>query len=305
VATVNGEKIGLQAYEKALGQEAAFVRGEPLTAEEASSLREEVLIRLIEETIMLQRARQLSITVGEAELDTRIADIKKDYNNDSFNAMFNRDGIRYSAWKEDLRTRMLLEKLIAADVNTKIVVSDSEAEAYFNANRKTYRAERRVHAVQIVVRDRDVAEEILKRLKAGEDFGKVARETSIGPEAAAGGDLGFFEKGVMPEAIDEVVFSLPIGRVSRVIQSPYGFHIFKVLGREEGGVRRFSEARDRVIADLRKLKEAEAYEQWIEKLKEKAVVQINRPLPEAAVPLGTGTRSREAPAGEVRPRPEK
>lgn len=299
VATVNGEKIGLQEYEKALGQEAAFVKGEPLKAEQASSLREEVLNRLIDEKIMLQRARELSITISDAELEARIADIKKDYSNDSFNALFNRDGNRYSVWKQDLRSRMLLEKVIAADVNAKIVVNDSEAEAYFNANRKTYRAERRVHALQIVVRDREVAEEILKRLKAGEDFGKVAREMSIGPEAARGGDLGFFEKGVMPEAIDEVVFSLPIGRVSRVIQSPYGFHIFMVLGREQGGGRRFSEARDRVIADLRKLKEAEAYEQWIEKLKEKAVVQINRPLPEATVPAGAGTGRGVVPAGEA------
>jgi FKBP-type peptidyl-prolyl cis-trans isomerase (trigger factor) len=154
---VNGEKIGLQEYEKALGQEAAFVKGEPLKAEQASSLREEVLNRLIDEKIMLQRARELSITVSDAELEARIADIKKDYSNDSFSALFNRDGNRYSVWKQDLRSRMLLEKVIAADVNAKIVVTDSEAEAYFNANRKTYRAERRVHALQIVVRDREVA----------------------------------------------------------------------------------------------------------------------------------------------------
>ena len=94
----------------------------------------------------------------------------------------------------------------------KISVTDAEAEAYFKANRTRYTAGRRVHAAQIVVREREQAEAILKRLKMGEDFDKVAREASIGPEAARGGDLGFFERGVMPEEIDRIVFSLPVGQ---------------------------------------------------------------------------------------------
>jgi parvulin-like peptidyl-prolyl isomerase len=76
-----------------------------------------------------------------------------------------------------------------------------------------------------------------------------------------------------------MVFSLPVGKISRVVQSLYGFHIFKVLGREEGG-RKFAEAKTRVIADLRKLKEAEAYEHWIDSLKAKAVIRVNRPIPD-------------------------
>ena len=101
-----------------------------------------------------------------------------------------------------------------------------------------------MRAAQIVVRDRDLVAGILKRLKAGEDFDKVAREVSIGPEAARGGDLGFFERGMMPEAIDRVVFSLPVGKISGVVQSPYGFHIFKVLDRQEGGGRKFAEVKE-------------------------------------------------------------
>ena len=184
---------------------------------------------------------------------------------------------------------MLLEKVVAVDVNAKVQVTEAEAESYYKAKRKLYTTDRRVRAAQIVVRDRDRAEAILKRLKAGEEFDKVAREVSIGPEAVKGGDLGFFEQGVMPEAIDRLVFSLPVGKLSGVVQSPYGFHIFKVLGREEGGGRKFAEAKERVIADLRKLKEAEAYERWLDGLKERASVVVNRPLPDGPVPApGSG-----------------
>jgi parvulin-like peptidyl-prolyl isomerase len=126
----------------------------------------------------------------------------------------------------------------------------------------------------------------------------VAREVSIGPEAARGGDLGFFERGIMPEEIDRMVFSLPVGRVSGVVRSPYGFHIFKVLTKEESGGPKLADARGRVIADLRKLKEAEAYERWLEGLKAKAEIRINRPLPDGSAPEQLETKTDNPSTGK-------
>ncbi len=83
----------------------------------------------------------------------------------------------------------------------------------------------------------------------------------------------------MPEAIDREVSTLPVGKLSEVVQSPYGFHIFKVLEREKSGGRKFSDVKERVIAELRKQKESEAYKGWIDELKSKAAIRINRPLP--------------------------
>lgn len=285
VATVNGQSIDLGEFERALGEEKALLKGEiPLKEEETESLREQVLANLIRERIMIQRARDLSLTIEETELNARVDEIRKDYNG-QFEALFTEDGIRLPEWKEALRKRTLLEKLITRDVNAKIRITDDEVEQYYKGRRGAYTTDRRVRVAQIVLHDRDRAERVLKRLKAGEDFGKVAREVSIGPEATAGGDLGFFERGVMPEAIDRMVFSLPEGKMSRVVQSPYGFHIFKVLGQAAAGGRKFAEVRERVAADLRKQKEAEAYNIWIEELQAKAAIRINRPLPGGGSPV--------------------
>lgn len=290
VAVVNGASILAGEFEKALKEETALAKREiPLKREETESLKEEVLDNLIRERIMIQRARELSLSISEAELAARIEEIRKDYN-DQFEKLFGEEGISLPEWKEALRKRMLLEKLIARDVNEKIKVADEEAERHYNDHRKLYATDRRVRVAQIVLPDRDRAEAVLKRLNAGEDFGKVAREVSIGPEAVRGGDLGFFERGVMPEAIDRMVFSLSVGRVSRVAQSPYGFHIFKVLGQAEAGGRKFSDVREKVIAELRKQKEAEAYRNWMEGLKAKASIQINRPLPGGQVSLEAETK---------------
>jgi len=285
VAVVNGAAILPAEFEKALAEEMALAKGEkPLTEEEIDSLREAVLDTLVGEKIMLRRARDLSLTIEDAELAGRIDEIKKDYGPERFNELFGAGKIDYAGWKEALRMRMLFEKLIARDVNARIQVTDEEAQKHFNANRKAYATERRVRVAQIVLPDSDRAEGVLKRLKAGEDFDKVAREVSIGPEATRGGDLGFFEPGVMPETIDRMIFSLAVGKVSRVAQSPYGFHIFKVLGREAAGGREFSDVKENVIADLRKMKEAEAYKSWIDGLRANAEIRINRPFPGGIVP---------------------
>jgi parvulin-like peptidyl-prolyl isomerase len=300
-ATVNGQQIRIREFQEKLAEAAALAKVEaPLKAGEMQSLKEEAINLLIEERLMLHRVRELAIAIGEEELAAGIEEVRREYNGDGFSGLFGEGRISYPAWKEALRKRLLLEKLIALDVNAKIAVPDADAERHFQANRKTYMTAVRVRAAQIVIRDRDRAEAILKRLKTGEDFGKVAREVSIGPESAKGGDLGFFERGTMPEAIDRVVFSMPVGKLSGVVQSPYGYHIFKLLALEKEGGRTFAEVKERVIADLRKLREADAYEQWIDGLKARAQIRINRPLPDGPPPALPDAKATNPPAGAGR-----
>jgi hypothetical protein len=125
VATVNEEQIGREEFRNKLAEEAALVKGEaPLRAEQMASLKEEALNQLIEEKFMLQRARELSLTVSDAEIEARIGEIKKDYSNEGFAALFGNGGISYTAWRQALQKRILLEKVIAQDVNAKIQVTE-------------------------------------------------------------------------------------------------------------------------------------------------------------------------------------
>ena len=147
-----------------------------------------------------------------------------------------------------------------------------------------------VRASHILVHTEDKAKWIAGELHKGADFAVLARQYSQCPSKMQGGDLGFFEPGVMPEAIDRMVFSLAVGQLSRVVQSPYGFHIFKVLGRQQAGSGKFPDVKERLIADLRKLKEAEAYQSWIDGLKARADIRIHLPLAGAS-PAQTDTGS--------------
>jgi parvulin-like peptidyl-prolyl isomerase len=273
VATVNGSKIYLDEYQIRLNQKMSMLPKDILNQPNyVKRLEEEVLDNMITEKIMYLRAQELNISVGASELEDKINEIKKDYGEDFANLLA-QENIRYEQWKEDLKKEMFLQKLVAVDINTKIRVSDDEAEDYFNEHRNNYRVESRVKVAQIVVRDLAKAQEVLARLNAGDDFTTLASKVSIGPEARQGGDLGFITRGVMPEPLEETIFKLPVNKISPIVQSPYGFHIFKVLESQPARIKNFSDIKDEVIAAIRAQKEEAAFITWLQALKMKAVIK--------------------------------
>jgi len=273
VATVNGAKIYLDDYQIRLNQKMLMLPKDVLDQPNyVKRLEEEVLDGMITEKIMYLRAQELNISVGASELEDKINEIKKDYGEDFANLLA-QENIRYEQWKEDLRKEMFVQKLVAVDVNARIRVSDDEAEDYFNEHRNNYKVEPRVRVAQIVVRDLAKAKEVLARLNAGDDFAALAYKVSIGPEARQGGDLGFITREVMPEPLEETIFRLPVNKISPIVQSPYGFHIFKVLESQPARIKNFSDIKDEVIADIRAQKEESAFITWLQALKMKAVVK--------------------------------
>ena len=277
LATVNGMVITIDEFNKRFARDVnSLLDRSSLTPEDYDRLKEEVLNILIDEKVMLFRAKELSISVSDAELAKKIEDIKESFSlEDGFDKALATRKVDYGQWKEELRKRTILEKLIAAEVNAKIQVKEAEGKAYRRDHRGIYPQEKRVHVAQIVVREREKAEAILKRLMRGEDFAKVAREESIGPEARAGGDLGFVSQGFMPEEIDAAIFSQRPGEIGPVIRSPFGYHVFKIIEKDKKG---WDVIKGQVLTDLRKQKEDQEYALWLDALRSKALIKINRDL---------------------------
>jgi len=82
-------------------------------------------------------------------------------------------------------------------------------------------------ALHILVKTKAEAEEVLKLLKSGKDFREVAKSKSISPSAAQGGDLGYFNKGDFDPKIEAAIEALKVGEISGIIETSYGFNIFK------------------------------------------------------------------------------
>jgi parvulin-like peptidyl-prolyl isomerase len=273
VASVNGSKIYQDDYQSRLDQKMDMVPkdilGQPAYMKR---FEEEVLDDMITEKIMVLRAQELNISVSEIELENKIKEIKKDYGGD-FTSLFAQENVNYENWRQAFKKELLLQKLVAMDVNSKIKISDDEAKNYFNEHRDHYKKESRVRVAQIVVKDLAAAKKAEDRLNAGEDFAKVAASMSIGPEAHHGGDLGWVTRRVMPEPLDKTIFKMPANKISPIVQSSYGFHIFKVLESQPAGEGDFADVREDVMADIMLQKEDAAYINWLEDLKKKAVVK--------------------------------
>lgn len=196
----------------------------------SQELSEESLSRLfdkyIDEKLLLKAARNVGIFLTSEEERGHLTSLRNQF------------------WQEnrdltDFDTQSLFDKLLVEKYTFQLVkdikVEDKEISDYYNAHKKEFLQSEKVKVSQILVSTEDKAVEILGRLKGKheDEFRKIAREESIAPEALKGGEMGWFEMGQLPYEMEKVVFSLNEGELSQVVESAYGFHIFR-LDRRSG-----------------------------------------------------------------------
>ena len=168
-----------------------------------------------------------------------------------------------------------MEKVIRQEVYAGSTVEESEIKTYFRQNREEFERPEQVRARQIVVAREDEGQRVLGLLRQGEPFDQVARDYSLSPDREQGGDLGYFSRGQMPDAFDDVVFKLPVGRLSDLIKTEYGYHIFLVEERRKAQRLTLSEVYDEIELRLRREKEENAYQAWLQELGVQAVIDVN------------------------------
>ncbi len=141
--------------------------------------------------------------------------------------------------------RMLFEDYNAAQA--KKAVTDETMRALYTDTVKNLKPETEIRASHILVETEDQAKDIEKRLKAGEDFAKLATELSKDPGSGKqGGDLGFFTKDRMVPEFSAAAFALTIGQVSEPVKSQFGYHVIKLTEKREKPVPTFDEVKDQI-----------------------------------------------------------
>lgn len=147
-----------------------------------------------------------------------------------------------------------------------VKLDKGRVELYYRRNPDEFRRPRRVKLRHILIKTkidaspleveqaRRQAEEILKRARKGEDFARLAKRHSKGPEAESGGDLGWFSPGQMTKNFETVAFSLKPGQVAEPLKTDLGFSLIKVDKVDKGGTQPLAKVRTK-ITDALKLAE--------------------------------------------------
>ncbi len=175
-----------------------------------------------------------------------------------------------------VRSRTLRDAYFEQKIDTEITNETIQA-AYEEQIANIERPEE-IHARHILLDTEEEAVAIVEQLNGGADFAELAAEKSTGPSAPNGGDLGFFEKGMMVPAFAEAAFALEIGQISAPVQTQFGWHVIKVEEKRTQPAPQLTEVEDQLREYLIRNRFAEI----IEQLKENATIEIvGRPAPDA------------------------
>ena len=271
VARVNGEPITFEEFNKAL------LPYSP-SKEEIPGLKRRVLDQLIEKRFKLQEARRLGLTVTDEELNQRIKETMGSYPKNEFVTFLTKEGTTFEDWKNGIRENILLEKLITSQVYLPIKVNKKEITAYYQEHQDQFREPKRFRIRQILLESREEAEKILNSLRKGEGFEELARKKSLSPDKERGGDMGYFSKEEMLAEWEEAVGKLSPGEVSYPVESPYGWHIFKLEEIKSPRILSLKEARKEIKEKLLLERRERALKEWLLGLRVRAEIETNEGL---------------------------
>jgi peptidyl-prolyl cis-trans isomerase C len=276
LATVDGAAVTLSEYKSALEKlRSQLPKGDTLDPEGVKTLKMNLLNQLIEKKLLMAEARKLGITVSESEINEQINKIMGEYpDTATFNSRMKEENIDIASWKKEIEYQIMLDKLVKSVAGSDITVTPEEIRKYYDDHLDQYNSPTRVRAMQIMLETREQAQTILDELKKGTDFSELAKTYSISPDSEKGGDLGYFSEDEMPPAF-AVVFKMKPGEVSEVVESEYGFHIFKLIDRREAKMLSLEEARPEIEEKLKRAKSEEKYGAWFEQIRKNKKIEVN------------------------------
>ncbi|MGL5328912.1 MAG: peptidylprolyl isomerase [Peptostreptococcaceae bacterium] len=304
IATVNGNRITVGNYESILAlnkQRAEMYYGNTIWDQEIEegvkyrdSFKNMILDQMIYTESVYEAAKKENLLPTDEDVNKEIEKFKegmkdnKEYQKEMENMGINDEFLKFQF------TRDLASEKYKANFEKKNPVTDEEIKTYYEKNKKDFYLDE-VKASHILIKTIDdqnkplgdkekaeakkKAEEVLAKVKAGEEFSKLAKEYSQDGSAQNGGDLGFFGKGQMVKPFEEAAFSMKVGEVSDIVETEYGYHIIKVTDIEKGQKALDDKIGDKVVKDTIKTNlQNQKYNSQVEKLKKDSKVEKNEEI---------------------------
>ena len=207
-----------------------------------ADLQRQILERMIVERAQLQLAKEMGVRVDDNQLDraiARIAEQQKLTVQDMRNQM-EKEGITFAAFREEIREEIIMQRLREHEVDSKVQISDAEVDAQLAAEAAMAAEQFEMNISQIMIRipenaspeviaqKKARADEVMRQLRTGADFAKMAATYSDAGDALKGGEVGWRSADRLPPLFAEALEKLKPGQVTPVMKSVGAFHILKL-----------------------------------------------------------------------------
>jgi parvulin-like peptidyl-prolyl isomerase len=297
LVNVNGDILTKTDFEQ---RQIAILRARPELANvtpDSPELRQAVaevtpqlILDAVDELLLIQRGRELGLALGDEQFNSILANIKssnKIESDEQFEAALKQEGMTMTDLRAALERQMLASEAQRRDVADKISVTEAEARAYYESHKQEFTTPSEITLREILVdvpiTDRGVnvaqddearakAEDLQKRLVAGEPFPRMAAEFSDAPSKANGGLIGPIKRDELAEALQTRIDQMKVGDVSEVIRTARGYQILKLESRTETKIRSFDDARNEISNRVGAEKMTGERLKYLEKLRAQATI---------------------------------
>ena len=285
-AVVNKDIITTYQLDQKLQEQLAKKERQPSPAQ-LGALRQELLSRMIEETLVQQRIKALNLSVSDEEVETALLDVqqKNQLTREALEDAVQTQGLEFDAYRDNLRKQILRYKLIGEEVRSQVDVSEGEVVEYYRAHLEDYRMapEVQLSAITFPISEkasdqerqqiRKVAGEALARLRQNDGLDQVV-DSYNKTYGATGGELGRFDYGELVPEFVEAIKGVDDGSFTEPVQTAGAVHLLRVDKRLPGGLRQFDSVNYEIYQMILDQKTDARIKEWTRALKTKSFIDI-------------------------------
>lgn len=287
---VNGHEIPNKAIEYELNRLIRFYAQHGMTDEQVRAqlplLRKRAEEQAVGTALLFEEAAAVDPPVSDEEVEESVRRMADEAGGpDKLRDLLAKQGQDVPRLREEIRRGKKVDKLVAQVTAGAPEPTEEEARAFFDEHRAEFGKEAQVRAQHILVTPKSQSPQdkldalakiraIRERIAGGSDFATEAAAHSDCPSGKqAGGSLGWFSHGMMVKEFDEAAFALPVGGLSDIIETQFGFHVILKNDEQKESVPDFAEARERVLDLLRHDRRGKALADHVAELRAKASIE--------------------------------
>ncbi len=230
--------------------------------------------------LIKQQAKKLKIDVSDKEVEAIIEDIKKQnlITELELKEQLKKDNITYDNFAEGIKMNVLRSRVLTRAISPEVLVTDAMLKDYYEKHKDDFR-DTEYHLKQIFVSGQrnDGNRRALaayKLLEQGKAFEDVAREFSDDPSAKQGGDIGFVKVEELLAPLKESLKLLVPNTHTNVVQTPYGFHILKIIELKKTDLPPFEALKDKIHERIVLQESEKRYNEYINKLRQSSYIEV-------------------------------